>query len=54
MVPLTGAKGPGQIPVWLQQVLGCLVRWKLQGAGAGAGAGRRSSGFWGKERKKYQ
>ena len=42
---LTGAEGSGQVPVWLQQVLGCLVWWWLQGAGAGAGARGRSGGF---------
>lgn len=42
---LTSAEGSGQIPVWLQQVLGCLVWWWLQGTGAGAGAWGGSGGF---------
>ena len=42
---LTGAEGSCQAPVWLQQVLGCLVWWWLQGARAGAGAWCRSGGF---------
>ena len=48
---LTGAEGSGQIPVWLQQVLGCLVWRGLQGTGAGAGAGGGSSSFCWKKRK---
>lgn len=48
---LTGTERSGQIPVWLQQVFGCLVWWWLQGAGAGAWAWGRSSGFCWKGKK---
>lgn len=45
VLPLTGAEGSGQIPIWFQQVPGGLVWWWLQGTGAGAGAGHGSRGF---------
>lgn len=48
---LTSAEGSGQIPVWLQEVLGRLVWWWLQGTGAGARAWGGSGGFCQKKKK---